>query len=616
MTPETRNLPSLVVLILMFTLVSAVAISPARARQQDETPARIGMSLSSNRVTLGEPFILEVTAEGERDLGRPTLSLPAQFRITPMGEPVRQSSTFQSVINGRVTTRTRTFTSYRYELIARSAGSFTIPGATFTIDGKEFTTDSASVRVVEPAPTNLLIVNVEVDDPEPFAGQPVLVTLSMIFPPGAIADPRITAPPDLDAVMSAPVTEPAPRASTIDFLNQPTVYEASEGTYQGQRAVLVRVERYIIPACPGELAIGPIAVYARIGGSMFSRGESITAMSQPQSIRVRPLPREGRPRAFSGLVGALDIDATISPDSANVGDPMTLRAIVRTPLPQRIELDDLQLAERLAPDFQFAGDSPKISYTRDAAIIETMVRPTHAAISEFPPLELPFFDPESASYRTARSASIPLSIRAAREVGLADAVGIPSDLPPPSSARSLTELSDGLAPSIPRLGALRDRRSSVIATVSDPVWIVAVTAPPAIYLAALLAVRIRRERSSPRAERHRALADARKRLQNAEDAGEIGIALAHSIAAAAGKAHHSLTPADAQRLALLAGATESKASELRTLLERCEGVRFAGVRTTNPPQDLREQALALYRSIEPSLARYARNTHRERSTVQ
>ncbi len=605
MIPKIRTVPLL--LVAMFTLFGVLVISPAQARQQDEPPVPIGMSLSSNRVTLGEPFILEVTVEGERDLGRPTLSLPAHFRITPMGGPSRQSSTYQSVINGRVTTRTRSLTSYRYELIARSAGSFTIPGAIFIIDGREFATEAVSLRVVEPAPTNLLIVNVDVDDPEPFAGQPVLVTLSMIFPPGAIADPRITAPSDLDAVMSAPVTEPAPRASTIEFLNEPTTYEATEEIYMGRRAVLVRVQRYIIPARPGELAIGPIAMYARIGGSRFSRGESITAVSEPVSIRVRPLPREGRPRAFSGLVGGLQIDTTISPESANVGDPMTLRAIVRTALPQRIELDDLQLTDRLSPDFQFAGDPPKISYTRDAAIIETTIRPTSDAIKEFPPLELAFFDPETASYRTARSASIPLTIRAAREVGLADAIGIPTDQPPPSAARALIDLVDGLAPSIPRLGALRDRRTTVMAVVSNPVWIVAVTAPPAIYLAALLAVRFRQMRTSPGAERQRALADARNRLHSATDAGEIGVALAHCIAAAMGRTHRSLTPMEAERLVLHAGATESKASELRSLMELCEGARFSGVRSADPSHILRDQADALYRSIEPSLSRFARN---------
>ena len=46
--------------------------------------------------------------------------------------------------------------------------------------------------------------------------------------------------------------------------------------------------------------------------------------SQPLKLTVLPLPEEGKPSGFYGLVGQYTISASATPTKVNVGDPITL----------------------------------------------------------------------------------------------------------------------------------------------------------------------------------------------------------------------------------------------------------------------------------------------------
>jgi len=560
------------------------------AQQPESDRQRISMSVTSSRISIGEPFTLEVIVEGANDSDRPELTLPPEFRVTVL-RPSTQSSTYESWTDGQRRSETRRWTAYRYELIARTTGTFTIPGAKLRIGEREVFADPVTVRVLEPSPDPLLTVTVEADHSVAYAGQPVLVTLTMFFTQGNVTDLRITAPDDLDRVTSVAAEEIRQSGSTLQFLGEATPYEAFEGTVDGRRGIVVRAERYIVPSRSGELEIGPISVFARVGGSVFSRGQSVIAMSGPLSLDVIPLPRSGRPGNFTGLVGDLDIAAEISPTTANVGDPMTLRVTINTPLPQRIRVEDLQIAQVLGDDFRLAGDSPRISYARDAAIIETSFRPLHASVTEFPSISLAHFDPRAGAYRDARSRPVPLSIREVREIGLADAVSAGRATSRDGADRYTG--SGALAPSIPTLGTARTELPNPIAVFATPLLLVFLVAPPAAYLAVAGWTLKKNASASPAGRRRRIFANSRRRIARSSDVAEIGEALATAITAATGSDTAGLTPSEAESALLGAGTDAEVAERARAILARCDTARYAGADLASEAENLRRDSLAV-----------------------
>jgi hypothetical protein len=67
--------------------------------------------------------------------------------------------------------------------------------------------------------------------------------------------------------------------------------------------------------------------------------------SSPLTLRVQPLPENGRPADFHGIIGKFRAEATVDPTSIGVGQPvtLTLRALDRAYWkPLRAELERLR----------------------------------------------------------------------------------------------------------------------------------------------------------------------------------------------------------------------------------------------------------------------------------
>src|SRR5690606_11361595 len=206
--------------------------------------------------------------------------------------------------------------------------------------------------------------------------------------------------------------------------------------------------------------------------------------SAPVSLRVRPLPSEGRPGSFSGLVGRYAVEAKAEPRDVRVGDPITLTVTVRGDGPaEEIPTLDLAGQDGFGDQFKLTGERPTTELLPDVKRFTTMIRAREADVSAVPPIELTYFDARAGEYRTAASDAIPLRVQAAQRVALPDA-------PPRERGERDRERDAALAqadrPSGPREVTVEDvspDRESVFALVRGPVGIAAVAAPPAMALA-------------------------------------------------------------------------------------------------------------------------------------
>lgn len=85
----------------------------------------------------------------------------------------------------------------------------------------------------------------------------------------------------------------------------------------------------LYPIKPGSYTIDAFDFQANLGsGSMFSASKPEYLTSDPIQLNVLPLPEEGRPQDFNGLVGGLAIESSYNQVEVANGDPITLSVTI------------------------------------------------------------------------------------------------------------------------------------------------------------------------------------------------------------------------------------------------------------------------------------------------
>src|SRR5690606_9387310 len=83
-----------------------------------------------------------------------------------------------------------------------------------------------------------------------------------------------------------------------------------------------------------------------------TRTQRVVIASDPVTLEVRPLPAEGRPAGFNGLVGRYDLSVTADRERASVGDPIGLSLRIRGPEPMSGAAPPSLEAPHLTGDFR------------------------------------------------------------------------------------------------------------------------------------------------------------------------------------------------------------------------------------------------------------------------
>jgi len=194
----------------------------------------------------------------------------------------------------------------------------------------------------------------------------------------------------------------------------------------GQPYTTAVVRRAVLfPAGSGAKTIEPMSIEASVrvqrrsrdifddffgGGS--SQVPTIIA-SNAVDVEVLPLPSEGRPRSFTGLVGRLDVKAFLDQTAVETNDAVTFELIVEG------EGNLRSLAEPII-DFpaNFEVFPPEVtesidrtgSRVRGSRIYEYVLIPRSPGDVTIPPVEMSYFDGASALYATSASEPLRLEV--------------------------------------------------------------------------------------------------------------------------------------------------------------------------------------------------------------
>ncbi len=337
-----------------------------------------------------------------------------------MGPQTSYSSSTQ-FINGKVTQQTTN--SYTYYLQALEAGNFVLPPASYTVKNKTYYSDSIRIEVVgsgavqqnaltgantgtgtrtrpEPAGSELY-VDLTLNRREVYIGEHITATVK-IYTRVDLSGINEIKYPSFTGFLKSDIETPP-----LTQLKQENVNGTIYGTGVIQNFLLY-------PQVTGEITIDPVQISVLVRqksaetdpffGDFFSTFQTVqrAVVSPIVKVNVKPLPGT-KPSGFSGVVGKIDLKATLSKDSVNVNDAVNFKVTISGS-------GNLKLAEAprltLSPDIEVYD--PKVSDnikntlagTSGSRTFDYILIPRHYGDFKVPAITYLFFNTSSGKYET------------------------------------------------------------------------------------------------------------------------------------------------------------------------------------------------------------------------
>ncbi len=434
--------------VLLLLLAAGTACS-ARA----EEPTLLAEALPST-VRVGETFVYRITVAGGGVRNpTPTVNLPSTFQI--ISGP--NSSMSIEVINGRMTSRS----TISYTLRATRSGKWTIPGPEIRIKRKVLRGNPVDITVrgagtapsqqpgssktprrTAPSATSPtfapgeempdIFLKVDVEPGEVYLQQPLQVTYTLYFLP-TVRNYDVQRLSSTDGFWTEKIPTPDP----------PPIVSRRVGNKVYNAAVIHRL--LLFPTRTGELTIGPMELTCeavRRGSRrrsprglfdsffedpFFTSTRTVEVASDPVTVKVKPLPAEGRPADFGNTVGKYKITAKLDRDTVETNESVSLTVRIRgsgnigfIPEPKVVVPPDI---ERYDPQVEMQKQ-PVGSTLQGRKVFTYLLIPRRAGLQRIAPIRLSYFDPENGRYRTVQTPPLNLVVLPASGWAAAE-----SDLP-------------------------------------------------------------------------------------------------------------------------------------------------------------------------------------------
>jgi hypothetical protein len=187
----------------------------------------------------------------------------------------------------------------------------------------------------------------------------------------------------------------------------------------------------------------------------MSEPRKLEVKSQQVTLKVLPLPAEGRPANFSGAVGEFQMNASASPTDLTVGDPVSVDLVVAG----AGNFDALNTPAlvsdggwKIYPAKRFVIEGPvdqNQTPTVERKIGYTQVIVPEAVHASVPAFELNYFSPSQKRYVTLRTEPIALNMKPAPATAAAESAGaagarVVAETPvaPPPAADPQADITD------------------------------------------------------------------------------------------------------------------------------------------------------------------------------
>ncbi len=429
---------------LFFALLALLFLVP---RAQAAAEISVQAQVASREVYIGQPFTLQLEITGAEASEQPPLTL-ADFRVEPQGTSNRSQS-YQITINGRLQTTKSSNYTHQYLLTAGKTGLLTIPAIPVTLNGTTYSTAPITMKVKEPTEIAEFKLRLTLSKERCYVGEAITMTTTWLigqelqgfeFNLPIFSDPRFEffAQPPATARGQKDLVE-------LEVAGEKIIAEKKPLQQGGRNYVSLTFQHTLIPRSPGKISLPPasLAINAFEGYSqsrqdsfgmnplvMFGSGRrkiyrTVVIPANPLDLEILPLPEQGRPPHFSGLVGQYSLSTEAAPTTVKVGDPISLTVRINGTFVDNLSLPPLEAALP-GQDFKVASAKPQSSLSAGTKSFITTLRASHAEVTAIPGLSLAFFNPETREYEVARSEDIPLRVQPTRVIRAQDALGGPA----------------------------------------------------------------------------------------------------------------------------------------------------------------------------------------------
>ena len=594
-----------------FIVLALTALFTDNAVAQIQVFAQVD---SKKDIYVGESFTYHVIIDGENKPGQADLSPLAKYNPRSTGSrDVSQTSI--SVINGKTTKNVTKRYVMSYSLVSNQAGRIELSPVKVTVAGKTYQTNPVAVNILKPGTTDQLDMEVTLSEQQCYVGQPVLMTIKFYFS-ADISNPQFNIPVfNSDAFYFENPDIGDKKNKEFDLGSGTTVMVSQyQVRHKGKQSNLLVLRKILIPKISGSIQLEPAVVSTDVvigrrrsrdwffddffdSGKQYKR---FMVSSKPLTLTVLPLPQQGKPDGFYGLVGQYTIAASAKPTTdVYMGDPITLTIkIGGTKYLKPVQWPELEKIPELASNFKIPSQKATPTIDNGFKIFTQTIRPDNNQANVIPSIPLAYFNPDTGSYNVAKTRPIKLDLKPSKRLTPADVEG--RDFAPIN--KEIEAIKKGLSANYESPEVLENMifspGAALISPAYAPVWAV-----PLGILILSLATRLVTH-TSPEKEaakrRRQACSKAITKLKKtismdtSRQNEQVASIMKQYIADRFDKVAGSLTGNE-----IIIGALEDAeiADKYRQIIEQCQSARYASIDVNIDPGQTKD-VIRLIRNIE------------------
>lgn len=467
------------VAIFSAALFVLAAASPASSE------VTITLNLDRSEATLVDSMILSVSVSGAHgDAARPSIQGLEDFLVRQAG-----ASTRVEIVNGAYSAGT----DFSYLVQPKKTGKFNIGPAILAVGGTTYRSNVVTVAIGQPVASPAgdrgpVFLVATLAPGKVYVEQQALYTLKL-YRSVNIADVSVDLP-EADGV-------------TIAKIGEPREYQ---GLQHGRPYQIIEVRYLVTPQKAGRHLLKParmeltaFAPRSRPRRGIFDdpffgsgpSGRPMALVSEALPFEVLPLPAEGRPADYGGLVGSFTLESTLEPLALRAGESATLTATIRgrgnvkrIPELKIPPLDGL----KVYADQPLLRDEPSAEGVAGSKTMKWAVVPEKEGRYLIPALAMSYFDTTAGRYRTLKTTEATLTVAPGRgeQAVAARATAANADILP---GREVAELGSDILPVHATIGR---PASGLSALPGAGVFWLLLIGPPAAFFLTLGTVAVRR----------------------------------------------------------------------------------------------------------------------------
>ena len=563
--------------------------------------------VDENEISLEEHIQLSLTVSGVMSAPEPQLPPLPGFRI-------RSSSTSSStqIINGQMNVSV----TYLYQLVPLKTGSFIIEPAILKLAGVTYQTEPITIIVSKPDPNSPTTkspayVKTFISNATPYVNEQVIYTFRLY---------RRVEAKNLDLKMAYEDSDFLKKDIGDAKINTQTINGVEYRVHELSTALYpIHAGKVEIPSAILELDLMDRARNSpgRNPFSSFfddpffgSRATLVhkTLRSKPIPVRVRPLPKDGKPGIFSNIVGDLKISANIGKKELEVGDTTTLTVTVNGPGSVKdlsLSLPELEEQFKIYPDQPESQLSVRENMLKGEKVFKFALVPLKEGHKTLPPIALSYFDPVTKKYLTAESIPIALTILPAHDK---EKLNITESLQSkePVTKNSVQILGEDILPIHTRLSDFEGN----LAGGSKPILFAGgVIGPPALFLLFTAYVRysqrlrydtafVRNRKAFKIANQKLKLLSRSSESNPREFVKELSEIFREYIGNKLNLQGKAITSLEVELKLMDRNYPEEQAAITRNLLEKYENLQYAPPSDSKKNNDLIDESLILLNQLE------------------